>query len=148
MAKTLLQISFNLSNLNDDIHQFWQCVHQYRIIAFSGEMGAGKTTFIHHLCDYLNVEDAVSSPTFSIINEYHFQENGNDKIIFHMDWYRLNSVEEAIQTGIEDALLQSNAYSFVEWPEKALPLLTIPYIWITIEPLDEITRQLTVQLFD
>lgn len=148
MAKTLLQISFNLSNINDDMHQFWQCVHQYRIIAFSGEMGAGKTTFIHHLCDYLNVEDAVSSPTFSIINEYHFQDNGTEKIIFHMDWYRLNSVEEAIQTGIEDALSQPNAFSFVEWPEKALPILTKPYIWVTIETLDEKTRQLTAQLLD
>lgn len=148
MAKKLLQISFNLSNINDDMHQFWQCVHQYRIIAFSGEMGAGKTTFIHHLCEYLKVEDAVSSPTFSIINEYHFNENGADKIIFHMDWYRLNSVEEAIHAGIEDALLQSNSYSLVEWPEKAYPLFPKPFVWVTIETLDENTRKLTAQFRD
>jgi tRNA threonylcarbamoyladenosine biosynthesis protein TsaE len=107
-------------------------------------MGAGKTTFIHHLCDYLGVEDAVSSPTFALINEYHFLNNGQDKTIYHMDWYRINSEEEAINAGIEDALLNKDAYCFVEWPEKAIHLLPQPYLWIEIEVLDETKRKMTV----
>lgn len=140
----LLQISFSLSNIYSDLHHFWQLANHYRVLAFSGEMGAGKTTFIHHLCDYLEVEDAVSSPTFALINEYHFQENGHDRTIFHMDWYRINSEEEAINAGLEDALWNKDAYCFVEWPEKALSLFPKPYLWIELEVVDEETRKMTV----
>jgi tRNA threonylcarbamoyladenosine biosynthesis protein TsaE len=95
-------------------------------------MGAGKTTFIHALCDYLGVEDAVSSPTFALINEYHFLQDERDKTIYHMDWYRLRDTAEAIAAGLADALNQKNAYCFVEWPEKALDLLPRPYLWLEI----------------
>ncbi len=132
MPKTLLQISYTLANIQDAAHQFWQYAHQYRVLAFSGEMGAGKTTFIHHLCENLGVEDAVSSPTFALINEYHFKDAGKDRIIYHMDWYRLKDTEEAIQTGMEDCLLQKDNYSLIEWPEKAMDILPLPYIWVEI----------------
>jgi tRNA threonylcarbamoyladenosine biosynthesis protein TsaE len=139
----LLQISYSLSEIKSDLHHFWQLANQYRIIAFNGDMGAGKTTFIHHLCDYLGVEDAVSSPTFALINEYHFLQEGKDKTIFHMDWYRINSEEEAINAGLEDALNNKDAYCFVEWPEKALSLLPKPYLWIDIEVEGEGRRKMT-----
>jgi tRNA threonylcarbamoyladenosine biosynthesis protein TsaE len=132
MPEPLLQISYTLANIQDAAHQFWQYAHQYRVLAFSGEMGAGKTTFIHQLCENLGVEDAVSSPTFALINEYHFNEAGKDRIIYHMDWYRLKDTEEAIQTGMEDCLLQKDNYSLIEWPEKAMDILPLPYIWVEI----------------
>jgi len=143
MGGPLLQISYSLATIENEIHQFWQCVHQYRLLAFSGEMGAGKTTFIHTLCNYLGVEDAVSSPTFALINEYHFVEEKKDKRIFHMDWYRLRDTEEAITAGMEDALLDSGSYCFVEWAEKAVDLLPAPYVWIEIEVLSDTVRRLT-----
>jgi tRNA threonylcarbamoyladenosine biosynthesis protein TsaE len=146
MANTVLQISYSLSNIEQAAHQFWQYAHQYRVLAFSGEMGAGKTTFIHTLCAQLGVTDSVSSPTFALINEYHFQDNGKDKTIYHMDWYRLRDAAEAMHAGMEDCLTQQNAYSFVEWPEKAPELLPLPYLWISIEAINETEREMKVSL--
>lgn len=143
----LLQLSYSLSEIDNVLPQFWQIASKYRVLAFNGEMGAGKTTFIHHLSDYLGVEDAVSSPTFALINEYHFNENGKDRTLFHMDWYRINSEEEAVNAGLEDALLTGD-YCFVEWPEKGLNLLPKPYVWIDIEAVDETRRTMTIKAVD
>jgi tRNA threonylcarbamoyladenosine biosynthesis protein TsaE len=142
MAAPLLQFSFTLSTLRDKIPEFWQVARQYHVLAFSGHMGAGKTTFIHALCDYLGVTDAVSSPTFALINEYHFDQSGRDKVIYHMDWYRLRDTEEAINAGMEDALLQKDAYCLIEWPEKATELLPSNCLWIEIEVVDAEERML------
>lgn len=134
MSQPLTTISFSLENIKNAAQQFWQQCSAYRILAFSGDMGAGKTTFIHALCDHLQVADTVSSPTFALINEYHFTDTtNNDRTIYHMDWYRLKDEAEAINAGIEDCLLRQEAYCFIEWPEKAPALLPHPHIWITIE---------------
>ena len=146
MADTLLQISYSLATIENAVHRLWQYAHQYRVWAFSGDMGAGKTTLIRALCTYLRVADAVSSPTFALINEYHFSENGDEKKIFHMDWYRLRDTEEAIHAGMEDALLQKDAYCFVEWAEKAAALLPQPYLWIEIEVISPGERTMHVYL--
>ena len=111
---------------------------QKRVFCFYGEMGAGKTTFIHALCELLEVKDSISSPTFAIINEYQSPVSGS---IFHMDWYRLKDEEEAIQAGIEDALLSKNL-CFIEWPEKAASLLPDDVFNVHIELLDANTRRL------
>jgi tRNA threonylcarbamoyladenosine biosynthesis protein TsaE len=76
-------------------------------------MGAGKTTFVHAVCNLLGVKGAVSSPTFSIINEYTSAEG---KTIYHLDLYRLKNVQEAIGAGVEDCLYSGNL-CLVEWPE-------------------------------
>lgn len=148
--QSTLQISYSLSNIKDASHQFWQYAHQYRIFAFSGEMGAGKTTFIHTLCEQLGVQDNVSSPTFALINEYRTPSKAGNKeqVIYHMDWYRLKDDEEAIQAGMEDCLKQKNAICLVEWPEKALALLPKPYLWIAIEVLSESERQMSVTIHE
>lgn len=144
MQSPLLQISYTLANIENAVDQLWQYAHQYRVLAFSGEMGAGKTTFIHALCDYLGVEDTVSSPTFALINEYHFRQDGHEKIIYHMDWYRLKDVQEGVNAGLEDCLHQNGTYSFVEWPEKAVDLLPRPYLWITIQTIGPGERTMEV----
>lgn len=89
-----------------------------RIFAFYGEMGAGKTTLIKELCHQLGVTGTTSSPTFAIVNEY----AGTDGPIYHFDFYRINSIDEAIKIGFDD-YLYSNAYCFIEWPEKVDELL-------------------------
>ncbi len=104
-------------------------------------MGAGKTTFIHSLCTALQVTEAVSSPTFAIINEYYSPVAG---IIYHMDWYRLKDEEEALQAGVEDCLYSGN-YCFIEWPEKAEGILPADALQIHIEAIDEQTRRLMVE---
>ena len=101
----------------------------YHIIAFYGEMGAGKTTFIKALCNKLGVTDMVSSPTFNIINEY-FCENGS--IIYHCDFYRIKNTEEALDIGIEEYFHTRN-FCFIEWPEKIESLLPEEALKIKIE---------------
>jgi tRNA threonylcarbamoyladenosine biosynthesis protein TsaE len=118
-------------------------------MAFDAEMGAGKTTFIRELCQYVGVTDDVSSPTFAIINEYQFKINGLDSKIYHMDWYRLRNEADAINTGVEDTLLNSiaqNAYSFIEWPSIASSLLPKPYLSINIGIIDAATRHLSASI--
>jgi tRNA threonylcarbamoyladenosine biosynthesis protein TsaE len=83
-----------------------------------------------------------------LINEYHFSKGGNSAVIYHMDWYRLKSEEEAVSAGIEDCLLQATRkkdYCFIEWPEKAMNLLTTPYLWVSIENLSETERRMTLR---
>ena len=106
-------------------------------------MGAGKTTFIHALCDAKGVKDRVSSPTFSLINEYEYDagENQPKKKIYHIDLYRLRDEEEARQAGIEDCL-DGGQICLVEWPEKAPDLFPPDTFHVTIEVIDEQTRSL------
>ena len=148
MGNPLLQISYSLATIENEPDRFWQCLHQYRVFAFSGEMGSGKTTFIHALCNYLGVKDAVSSPTFALINEYYFDQDGTDKKIYHMDWYRLRDTEEAINAGMEDALNDKDAYCFVEWAEKAVDLLPHPHVWIEINITGADQRMMKVYVKD
>lgn len=89
------------------------------IWAFYGEMGAGKTTFIQKICELLEVEQQVSSPTFNLINEY---ESVNGSLIFHFDFYRLDNVEEALNIGTME-YFDSGDLCFLEWPEKIETLL-------------------------
>lgn len=142
MPEPVFETTFSLTGLSEAVRSFWEENSRFRIIAFSGELGAGKTTFIRHLCDFLGVKDPVSSPTFALVNEYHFFQNQQEKRIFHMDWYRLRDAEEAFQAGIEDALLEKDALCFVEWPEKAGEILPKPYLSVQIEALDETSRLL------
>lgn len=114
-----------------------------RVFAFHGEMGSGKTTFIHALCDVRGVKDAVTSPTFSIINEYSYTESGNRKQIFHLDLYRLNDAEEAIQAGVEDCLYSENI-CLVEWPEKAAAIFPEDTLHVHIEVIDPANRKLRI----
>lgn len=146
MQAPILQISYSLATIESAVHQLWQYAHQYNVLAFSGQMGAGKTTFIHALCDHLGVKDSVGSPTYALINEYHFDDSGHDRTIYHMDWYRLKDTEEAIQAGMEDCVLQKNKCSFIEWPEKAAVLLPHPHLWITITSESDTERMMQVWL--
>jgi len=99
-----------------------------QILAFSGEMGAGKTTLISAICNSLKVQDAISSPTYSLVNEY-LRENGEK--VYHFDFYRIDSEEEAMDMGVED-YFESGALCLVEWPEKIENLLPENYIHVKI----------------
>lgn len=93
------------------------------IFAFSGELGAGKTTLIQVLCRELGIEDAVTSPTFSIVNEYHLRsETDPPQVVYHLDLYRVKNLEEALDAGLME-YLDSGSICFVEWPQVAEVLL-------------------------
>lgn len=99
-----------------------------RVFAFKAEMGTGKTTFIKALCRELGVTETMSSPTFSIVNEY---RKSNGESVFHFDFYRLRSAEEAFEVGLNE-LLCSGSYCFVEWPESAPEILPEETVLVTI----------------
>ncbi len=84
-----------------------------RVFVFQAPMGAGKTTFIKAICEFLKVTDSTSSPTFSIVNEY----SSTQGPIFHFDFYRLKNEQEAFDLGYEEYFYSGN-YCFIEWPEK------------------------------
>ena len=104
--------------------------------AFWGELGSGKTTFIKALCNELNIIDIASSPTFSIINEY---KTSTGETVYHMDMYRINSLEEAFDIGIENYLMDEN-YCFIEWPEKIKELLPPDVVSVNISVLKDKSR--------
>lgn len=108
----------------------------HRIFCLSGELGAGKTSLIQAFGGILGINDSVVSPTYSIINEY---DSGN-ATIYHMDLYRLNSIEEAYNIGIED-YLYSDSYVFIEWPDLINGIIPDHQI-IKIEVLEDSTRKI------
>ena len=99
-----------------------------RIIIFNGEMGSGKTTFIKVIGHVLGVQEGMSSPTFSIVNEY--ETEAGDKI-YHFDFYRLKNELEAYDIGTEE-YLDSGSYCLIEWPDKIPSLLPDKYIEVSI----------------
>jgi tRNA threonylcarbamoyladenosine biosynthesis protein TsaE len=119
---------------------FWRAAGGARVFAFHGQMGAGKTTTIAALCRFKGVADSLSSPSFSIINEYEYMEQGARMKIFHIDLYRLEGEEEIAATGVEDCVT-SGATCFVEWPQKAPYLFDENTLHILIEPVSEKERR-------
>lgn len=107
---------------------------KHKVFAFTGHLGAGKTTLIKQLCRALGVNSTVSSPTFSLVNEY----EGSNETIYHFDFYRLNSPDEAYGIGFEE-YLYSNNVCLIEWPEMIDGLLpsTFVLIKITVSALGE-----------
>ncbi len=100
-----------------------------RFFAFFGKMGVGKTTLIKALCDQLGVKEVVCSPTFAIINEY---TSGEGEQVYHFDFYRLKSAEEAYDIGYEE-YFYSGMYCFTEWTEKIEQLLPEHYVRVEMK---------------
>ena len=138
-----MERSFTLENINEVAKEFWNKAGHKTVFAFRGEMGTGKTTFIHALCDAKGVKDMVGSPTFSIINEYEYDCEGTKKIIFHLDLYRIKNEEEAVRAGVED-VLYSGYTCLVEWPEKAPGIFPENTVQVKIELVDNETRKLKI----
>jgi len=136
-----MELIFNLSEIENAATEFIQLLHNYTVIAFNGEMGAGKTTFIKSVCKILGITENVSSPTFSIINQYQTKKN---KIIFHIDLYRVKDNEEAINAGVEECI-SSGDICFIEWPEK-ISFLPPDALNVFIKTVDETKRKLSVKL--
>jgi len=138
MTETIFSVHYDLSELDDLIPQIWDRLKGYAIITLSGDLGAGKTTFTTHLCRYLGVKDAASSPTFTLVNEYVYtDETGQLNTLYHIDLYRVRDAEEAIQAGIEDCILQARANThtkcLIEWAARAPELIPTPHADVALE---------------
>jgi tRNA threonylcarbamoyladenosine biosynthesis protein TsaE len=111
-----------------------------KIFAFYGTMGAGKTTIITAICKYLGATDTISSPTFTLVNEY--RTSGGDSL-FHIDFYRIKKQEEVFDFGIEE-YLTGDYYCFMEWPELIEELLPPETVKVRISVADNEGRILTI----
>ncbi len=137
-----MEYIFTLTNIKKIAQKFVSLIHNYTVIAFSGELGSGKTTFINEVCKELGVTEVVSSPTFALIQEYRSRSN---RIIYHIDLYRIKGTEEAMDAGIEDCIM-SNELCFVEWPEKAPELFPDRTVYASLLIISDHERKLVVGL--
>jgi tRNA threonylcarbamoyladenosine biosynthesis protein TsaE len=112
-------------------------------IMLYGNMGAGKTTFTKVFCQHFGVKDTTSSPTFSLVNEYSYEENGIKKAIHHLDLYRLKNLDEALDIGIEDYLFDTD-YCLIEWAQIIEPLLPEDVLKIHFEISHNFERKIVI----
>ena len=116
----------------------------YRIFLLSGDLGAGKTTLVQSIAKSLQVEESVSSPTFSLVNAYESPKAG---VIYHMDFYRLEKPSDLEQIGLEE-YLESGQVCFIEWPEIATDYFYTPYVQVDIEVDPNNIRNFIITTYD
>ncbi len=121
-------VAKNLAQTDKLAKEFAKKLKRGDVVTFTGDLGAGKTTFIKSLCAYLGVKDAVVSPSFTIVNEY----NGNEHI-YHLDLYRLESFDEALNTGCVDIINNLDGICFIEWPQVIQSILPQDCIKVDIK---------------
>ena len=129
-----------LEDLDRAAQEFLRAIGEHNLIAFYAPMGAGKTTFITAVCKALGVEeDAISSPTFAIVNEY---RGRGGRPIFHFDFYRIEQPAEALDIGLYD-YLDSGELCLMEWPENVETLLPEETLQVHIEVAPDGSRMLS-----
>ncbi|HOK51321.1 MAG TPA: tRNA (adenosine(37)-N6)-threonylcarbamoyltransferase complex ATPase subunit type 1 TsaE [Bacteroidales bacterium] len=127
LAKTfIIQQANELTKVAEEIISM---LHRYPVITFSGKLGSGKTALIKEICRLLQVKDTVTSPTFTLLNEY---ETVTGQPVYHFDFYRVNKPEEIYDLGYEEYLF-SGHFCFIEWPEMAENILLPDVLKVTIE---------------
>ena len=131
----------SLASIHQTAKEFIAAMGEKKVFLFYGSMGAGKTTFIRAICEELGVKESINSPTFAIINEY---KSGVGEPIFHFDFYRINKEEEAFDFGYEDYFYSENL-CFVEWPEKIENLLPEDAVKVTIQELQDGSREVMLE---
>ena len=129
----------SLEDLDRAAGEFLQQIGENRLVAFYAPMGAGKTTFITALCKHLGVEDAVCSPTFTIVNEYLYATGDS---VYHFDFYRITKPSEALDIGLED-YLYSGSLCLMEWPENIEELLPEETLKVRIQVQTDGSRRIS-----
>lgn len=132
----------SLKELDSAARKFIAITTGSRKFAFYGPMGSGKTTFIKAICSNLGANGLVTSPTFSLVNEYPLESG---EVIYHFDLYRINSLGELYDLGYEEYFYSDN-YVFIEWAEKAETLLPTPVIKVSMHEIDPDKRLVTIEL--
>jgi tRNA threonylcarbamoyladenosine biosynthesis protein TsaE len=136
------KIQYTLMEIDQTAAYFLSLMRNNRHLAFYGEMGAGKTTFITALCHKLKAVDLVSSPSFAIINEYRTETGDN---IYHFDFYRIKTPVELLDIGFYD-YCSSDAYCFIEWPDRAEEILPVDFLKVALTVKNDNSRILTFTL--
>lgn len=139
---TILSIS-NIQTIRFTARTFIHLLQsrQERIYCFDGDMGVGKTTFIKEICQQMGVTDNVSSPTFSIVNEY---ETDKEEKIYHFDFYRIDNEMEALNIGVSEYFM-SGGYCFIEWADNIKNLIPEDAIRVEMEEVEKGVRMITIR---
>lgn len=132
----------DINELAAAAEKFMKAAGSRKHFAFHAPMGAGKTTFISGLCKVIGADDEASSPTFSIVNEYAVS---GTKPIYHFDFYRIETVEELLDMGLDD-YWDSGSLCLIEWPENAMDFLPDDIVNVCIEIKPDGTRVLSAEL--
>ncbi|QOI97743.1 MAG: tRNA (adenosine(37)-N6)-threonylcarbamoyltransferase complex ATPase subunit type 1 TsaE [Flammeovirgaceae bacterium] len=138
VEKTLVFRNIKLADLDRVAKAVLQAAREWRVFTFTGELGTGKTTFIKAMGNVLGVVSVMSSPTFSIVNEYELKDGTR---FLHFDFYRIASEAEAAELGVEE-YFDSGDYCFIEWPDRITSLLPDRYVNIRIAVQPDNQRQL------
>lgn len=136
-----MDVTFSLDELPQAAEAFLKAIGNDRVFAFEGDMGAGKTTFIAEVCRRLGADDDSGSPTFSIVNEY---EAADGLPIYHFDFYRLESPQEALDMGAED-YFYSGHLCLIEWPDRIGDLLPPETVTVKITELPDGRRNISMR---
>lgn len=135
---------FTINDLPEAVNWLLKEADGKRKIMLYGPMGAGKTTFTKAFCEHFGVENATSSPTFSLINEYFYKNTeGSLSTIYHIDLYRLRTIEEALDIGIED-YLEGADYCLIEWADIIEPLLPEDVLKVQFEIGENSARKIVI----
>ena len=129
----------SLDELNKVAEAVIESLNGRTVVALDAPMGAGKTTLVSRIAEYLGSEDDVTSPTFAIVNQYE-----GKRTIYHFDMYRIDKIEEALDFGSEE-YLSSGELCLVEWPEKIEALLPEDTMVIKIEILSDTARRFVIR---
>lgn len=129
-------------DLKAAVAEFLKFAQGRKKVMLIGEMGVGKTSFVKAFAKALKVEEKVQSPTFALVNEYNIQPpDGKLEKMYHLDLYRLKTIEEALDIGIED-YLENEAYCLIEWPELIEPIWPPDSVQIKFELLEDSSRKI------
>ena len=134
------EFKYSLESIKEAADFILKRLKENKIVLLDGDMGAGKTTLSKALCLGLGVEDAINSPTFSIVNEY---RDGNNQPIYHFDFYRIDDVEEAVNIGAEDYFYSGNL-CLIEWASRIENIIPDDFILVSLTIDGEHSRKLTI----
>lgn len=144
MSKRVGKEVFGIADIERVAQQLLEASSGQRVWLWEGEMGSGKTTLIKAVCHLLGVTGTMTSPTFSIVNQYSSPTKG---VLYHFDFYRLKNVREALDIGVEE-YLDSGYYCFLEWPELVIPLIETSYFSIQVSHLEGTNRVIEYYVHD
>ena len=130
----------SLDELKEVAKEVIESLNGRNIVAFCGTMGAGKTTLISSIMEYLGSEDTVTSPTFALVNQY---RTATEEVVYHFDFYRINRIEEVFDMGYEE-YFYSNDLCLIEWPELIEELLPEEAMVVKIDVLSPTERKFTI----
>lgn len=140
---TLMEKNYGIAELPAIAIELAEVISRFKVVTFSGNLGSGKTTLIKQLCAIWGVQGSVSSPTFSLVNQYTTANKAIGALIYHIDLYRLTGEEEAYNAGIEENLY-SNQLCLVEWPERAPAIIPDHALRVEITYVSDDQRHIKV----